>query len=66
MSKELEIVRELQLELESVKKSLTHLKISFTNCNQIGLKSTYTEDELEKWEALQHVTQGYLIFSRKK
>ena len=51
MSKELEIVKELQLELESVKKSLEHLKVSYTNCSQIGLKSIYAEDELEKWEA---------------
>src|SRR5260221_9217041 len=51
MSKELEILKELHLELESVKKGLVHLQSSLLSCSKIGLKQDYQEDELEKWEA---------------
>lgn len=51
MNKELEIVKELHLELDSVKKALVHLQNSSINCREIGLKQDYSEDELEKWEA---------------
>ncbi len=51
MNVALEILKELHLELDSIKKALFHLQNSYTNCKSIGLKEEYNENELEKWEA---------------
>ncbi len=51
MSKELAILQELQIEISAINKALVHLQQSFTNCTAIGLQTTYTDSELEKWEA---------------
>lgn len=51
MSQELNILKELHSELELVKKALRHLQQSYNSCLAIGLQESYTDAELEKWEA---------------
>ena len=51
MSQELNILKELHGELALVKKALGHLQYSYNSCLTIGLQESYTDAELEKWEA---------------
>lgn len=51
MNKELNILKDLFIEIESIKKALVHLEKSFISCTKVGIKDVYEEVELEKWEA---------------
>ena len=51
MSKELHILEDLLTEMDAVKKALVHIEKSYTPCVAIGIKETYSDEELEKWEA---------------
>lgn len=51
MNREFEIINELTIELDFLRKGLIHLQNSFNNCKKIGIKDKYSEPELESWEA---------------
>ena len=52
MSNEKNIISELQEELQYLIKGISTLQHAYNHCKQIGLKTEYTFDELDKWEAL--------------
>ncbi|WP_010257084.1 HepT-like ribonuclease domain-containing protein [Treponema primitia] len=45
-------IRTLMANLENLAASLNWLRRSFTSCDKIGIKTTYTEDEFDQFENL--------------
>jgi hypothetical protein len=52
MSNEKNVISELHDELQYLVKGIDTLLHAYKHCSEIGLKTEYTFDELDKWEAL--------------
>ena len=50
-NQEKNIITDLEEELKYLMKGLDTLTYSYTHCQKIGIKESYSYEELDKWEA---------------